>query len=96
MNCVELTARIVEISVLRYTPSGFPVVDFQLEHESSIEESGTVRKIHLLLKSIAIGNMAEKLIHLQMNTIWKFSGFLTSTKNSKSIVFHIQSIQSVS
>jgi primosomal replication protein N len=94
VNRVDLTGRIVEVSMLRYTPSGLPVVDFKLEHESSVEETGVPRKVNLTLKSIAMGTLAEKLIQLPIDTFSKFSGFLASGKNSKSIIFHIQSIHS--
>ena len=96
MNRVDLTACIVEISTLRYSPSGLPVVDLKLAHESTLEDSGASRKISLMLRSMAMGHMAEKLIQLQMYTSWEFTGFLASAKNSKSIVFHIQNFQSVS
>jgi primosomal replication protein N len=96
VNCVDLTACIVEISTLRYSPSGLPVVDLKLAHESTLEDSGAPRKVNLMLRSMAMGNMAESLIQLPIDTSWKFTGFLASAKNSKSIVFHIQSFQSVS
>ena len=93
MNRLEIVARIVEISTIRYSPAGLPVVDAQLEHESTVEEAGIQRKTHLLLKSIALGILAEKLTKLPVENSFKFSGFLASSQKSKSIVFHIQSIQ---
>jgi primosomal replication protein N len=96
VNRVELTGRIVEISTMRYSPSGLPVVELKLEHESTIEDTGIPRKIHLTLRSIAMGNVAENLIKLPIDSFWTFTGFLVSTKNAKSVVFHIQHIQSVS
>jgi primosomal replication protein N len=96
VNRVDLTGRIVEVSTLRYSPSGLPVVELKLEHESTIEDTGIPRKIYLTLRSIAMGSVAESLIKLQIDSHWLFTGFLASAKNSKSIVFHIQSIQTVS
>ena len=96
MNRVHLTARLVEISPLRYSPSGLPVVEVLLEHESQIEEAGMQRNVVLLLKSKAMGILAEKLALQAMQTTSLFTGFLANGKNSKSIVFHIHSYQPVS
>ena len=96
MNRVELIASIVEISPMRYSPSGLPVVEFRLEHESQMEEAGVSRNVKLLLKSKAVGILAEKLVLQEINTFFLFFGFLASTANSKSVIFHIHSYQSVS
>ena len=81
---------------MRYSPSGLPVVEFRLEHDSQMEEAGVSRKVKLLLKSKAVGILAEKLALQELNTIFLFFGFLASGTNSKSVVFHIHSYQSVS
>ena len=96
MNRFELIARIVEVSSMRYTPSGQPVVDIKLSHESQIEEAGIQRKVSLLMKSKAVGFLAEKLILLPLDSTFLFIGFLASGSNSKNLVFHIHSYQSVS
>ena len=96
MNRVHLTARLLEISAVRYSPSGLPVVEVLLEHESQIEEAGIQRNVALLLKSKAMGIMAEKLALQTMQTTLLFTGFLANGRNSKSIVFHIHSYQPVS
>ncbi|NDG14163.1 MAG: primosomal replication protein N [Betaproteobacteria bacterium] len=89
-------AHVEEISPMRYTPSGLPVVECRLIHESDIEEAGIVRKVHLSLKSKAVGILAEKLIRQPLHTPLLFSGFLASGANSKSVIFHIHSYQTVS
>jgi len=96
VNHVELIARIVEISALRYTPSGLPVLDIQLRHESEIEEAGIQRKLIFLIKAKVIGISAEKLVSQSMESAFLFNGFLASGSNSKHVIFHIQSYQSVS
>ena len=96
MNRVDLIAHVEEISPMRYTPSGLPVVECRLIHESDIEEAGIVRKVHLSLKSKAVGILAEKLIRQPLHTPLLFSGFLASGANSKSVIFHIHSYQTVS
>jgi primosomal replication protein N len=95
VNCLVLSANIVEISTLRYSPSGLPVVDLKLEHDSNHVEAGITRKVNLMIRSIAMGDMAEVLIQQPIGSSWSFTGFLAVSKNSKSIVFHIQSFQTV-
>jgi hypothetical protein len=40
--------------------------------------------------------MAEKLALQELNSTFLFTGFLASGTNSKSVIFHIHSYQSVS
>jgi primosomal replication protein N len=96
VNRVDLMAHVEEISPMRYTPSGLPVVECRLIHESDIEEAGIVRKVHLSLKSKAVGILAEKLIRQPLNTSFLFTGFLASGTKSTSVIFHIHSYQTVS
>ena len=95
MNRLDLTASIVEISSMRYTPSGLPVVEIRLEHESHLEEAGVLRKVNLLMKSKAVGILAEKLVLQKLNVAYLFNGFLARGTNSKSVIFHILSFKSV-
>ncbi len=81
---------------MRYSPSGLPVVEVRLEHESQLEEAGIQRKVNLILKSKAVGILAEKLALQELNSTFLFTGFLASGRNSKSVIFHIHSYQSVS
>jgi len=93
VNRFEFDARVAEVSATRFTPAGLPVVDCQLAHDSTLEEAGTQRKIQLLLKSVAMGTMAEIMLQLPLDKPCQFTGFLASTQKSKSVIFHIQSIQ---
>ena len=81
---------------MRYSPSGLPVVEVRLEHESQLEEAGIQRKVNLILKSKAVGILAEKLALQELNNTFLFTGFLASGTNSNSVVVHIHSYQSVS
>ena len=95
MNVVQLLGRVVEISSLRYSPAGLPLIDLLIEHESTVEEAGSPRQIQLRLKALAIGQIAEQIAQLELRSHWMFTGFLASSKNSKSVVFHIQRFQTV-
>ena len=96
MNHIVLNACISEVSALRYTPEGLPALDLRLEHASEIEEAGQQRHVKANVKTVAIGAVAERLIQLPLGSLWQFTGFLTSPRNSKNIVLHIQNFQQIS
>ena len=93
MNQLVLTARIAEVSPLRYTPAGLPVLELRLEHESEQVEAGTPRTVKTSVKSIAVGLMAERMGHQALDSCWLFKGFLATTRNAKHPVFHLQDFQ---
>ncbi|MDD2808309.1 primosomal replication protein N [Rhodoferax sp.] len=89
VNQLVLTASIVEIESLRYTPSGVPALNFKLEHASEITEAGKVRQVKALIKSVSLGTVAESLAKQDIGSQWVFHGFLSTPRNTKQIVFHI-------
>jgi primosomal replication protein N len=95
MNHVELSACLAEVSALRYTPAGLPALDLWLEHESELEESGQKRQVKANVRSIALGQVAERLVPQKRGSLWRFTGFVASPRNSKSLVFHIQDFQPI-
>jgi len=89
-NQLELTASLVEIDALRYTPSGLPAVNCRLEHESQTQEAGQARQVRALVKSVALGTVAEQLARQTIGSRWNFKGFVATPRNAKYLVFHIQ------
>ena len=89
-NHLELTAGIAEQKAIRYTPAGLPVIDLVLEHASSIQEAGTLRQVKVTVKAVAIGSIAERIQIQPIGSVWRFSGFLTTPKNGKNVILHIQ------
>jgi primosomal replication protein N len=92
-NQLVLTACIVELEALRYTPSGLPALNLKLEHESEIYEAGQLRQVKAAVKSVAFGVVAERLVKQAVSTSWNFNGFLATPRNGKYVVFHIQEFQ---
>jgi len=90
LNHLVLTASVLETEPLRYTPSGVPAVNSQLEHTSEISEAGQVRAVRATLKSVAFGAIAERLAKQDIGSSWNFKGFLATPKGAKKVVFHIQ------
>ena len=95
MNHVELTASIVEVSPLRYTPAGLPAANFVLDHESEVEEVGRNRQVKLSIKAVAFGGMAEQAAKLPLGKVFRFRGFLISARTNKSVIFHIQELNPI-
>jgi primosomal replication protein N len=90
VNQLVLTACLVEVSPLRYTPAGLPVLNFSLESESEVQEMGTKRQVKVSLKALAIGHLAESIGKQTLGSVWKFTGYLGAARQGKNVVFHIQ------
>ncbi len=95
VNIVKLTARIAEASPLRYTPAGIPALNLVLEHESEVEEEGVARQVKLTIRAVAFGALAETSAKSELGKLQLFTGFLINARTSKSIVFHIQSVDQI-
>ncbi len=93
MNQLVLTACIVEVSTLRYTPAGLPALNFTLDHESQVQEAGSTRQVKVSIKAIAVGALAESIGKQIIGSVWRFTGFLGAARQGKNIVFHIQEFQ---
>jgi primosomal replication protein N len=96
VNHIVLNACIAEVSALRYTPAGLPALDLRLDHESDIEEAGQQRQVKASVKTVAVGNLAAQLAQQPLGSVWQFTGFLASPRNSKNVVLHIQNFQQIS
>jgi primosomal replication protein N len=92
-NHVALTAGIAEAQPLRYTPAGLPALDLRLSHASEQQEFGMVRKVSATVRAVAFGELAQRLARQAPGSIWTFQGFLSTPRNSQSVVLHIQDIQ---
>jgi primosomal replication protein N len=89
-NQLNLSAIVLEIEPLRYTPSGMSAVNSRLEHNSEMTEAGQVRQVRAVMKSVAFGSVAEQLASQDIGSSWNFKGFVATPRGSKHVVFHIQ------
>ncbi len=94
VNQLSLTASVVEIETLRYTPSGVPALNCQLEHASEVTEAGQIRQVKALVRSVSFGSIAERLATQDIGSHWTFKGFLATPRGTKRLVFHIQEFAS--
>jgi primosomal replication protein N len=90
VNQLVLTACLVEVSPLRYTPAGLPALNFSLESETEVQEMGSKRQVKVSLNALAIGHLAESIGKQALGSVWKFTGFLGAARQGKNVVFHIQ------
>ena len=87
---MTLGAVIAEVEPLRYTPAGIPALILRLDNESECQEAETSRKVTMLIKAMAFGALAERLVKQPVGSQWEFQGFLANGRGGKQIVFHIQ------
>ncbi len=90
MNQLVLTACLVEVSPLRYTPAGLPALNFSLESDTEVQEMGAKRQVKVNLQALAIGYLAESIGKQTLGSVWKFTGYLGAARQGKNVVFHIQ------
>jgi primosomal replication protein N len=98
VNQLVLTACLVEVSPLRYTPAGLPALNFSLESDTEVQEMGdqmgtyigSKRQVKVSLKALAIGHLAESIGKQTLGSVWKFTGYLGAARQGKNVVFHIQ------
>ncbi len=92
-NELVLSAAIVELDPLRYTPAGLPALNMRLEHESDVQEAGQMRQVKAAIGAVAFGAVAERLERQAIGSVWRFIGFLATPRNGKHAVFHVQEFQ---
>jgi primosomal replication protein N len=91
VNHVALSATVIEIKSLRYTPAGIPAIEMQLSHQSSVVEAGHERTVMLEVSAIALGDIALLLADTPLGADLTIKGFLASArKGANRLVLHIQ------
>ncbi|ALV06011.1 primosomal replication protein N [Roseateles depolymerans] len=92
MNQLVLSARILELAAVRYTPAGLPALDLMLTHESQAEEAGARRKVALEIKAVAVGEIVKRVQALGLTEAAVFTGFLSAQRQGRGTVFHITAV----
>lgn len=91
-NLCSLTAQLIQVAVLRYTPAGLPVLDVVLKHHSYQEEAGAERLVECEITAKILGKDAQEWQHSDGSMV-EVTGFLAqkSLRNPR-LVLHIQTI----
>jgi primosomal replication protein N len=95
VNELQLSAAILEVSAMRYTPAGIEALDLVLNHQSEQIQIGSQRQVNLSIKALAFGEVARKLLPQTLGTRFVFHGFLTNARQVTQIRFHIQSFHPI-
>jgi primosomal replication protein N len=81
--------------VIRYTPSGMPLIDCVLHHVSEISEAGQLRQVEVEAPAIAFESVALRLANSRLDETYRFTGFVANrSRKSKRTVFHITNFDS--
>ena len=90
-NSIKLFATITAREVLRYSPSGIPILKFSVEHQSEQAEDQGQRRVLLNLDCIVIGDKAVKLDRSSVGQKLTLIGFLMNKgARSRWPVFNVQ------
>jgi len=94
VNQLKVVAKVVEKSVLRYTPAGIPIATATLMHDSKQEQAGGQRQVEFEVSAIAAGEISKRFLDIELGIAMIFTGFLArKNRNSKSLVFHVIDFQ---
>jgi primosomal replication protein N len=97
LNRVRLRARLVERSVLRYTPAGMAVTEARFSYDGALVEAGSERRLQFEFQAIGVGSVAETLAALALGTELEIDGFLApASKRSQRLRIHITGYQEIS
>jgi primosomal replication protein N len=93
MNRLILAAELVERGATRYTPAGLPALDLGLKHESEVMEDKQPRKLHLMMRAVAIGEITRAIAALPLGQVATFAGFIAASRNGRGLVFHVTAVE---
>ena len=94
MNQFRLQATLNQLSAVRYTPVGIPVLELGLHHQSEVIEANLARQLQFAMEAIALGEVALQLADLPLGSELALQGFMAPRrKDSSFLVFHIQQAQ---
>ena len=92
MNRLILAAELVERGATRYTPAGLPALDMSLKHESEVMEDKQPRKLQLMMRAVAIGEITRRIAALPLGQPANFAGFIAASRNGRGLVFHVTEV----
>ena len=92
MNRLILAAELVERGATRYTPAGLPALDLSLKHDSEVMEDKQPRKLQLMMRAVAIGEITRAVAALPLGQVANFAGFIAASRNGRGLVFHVTEV----
>jgi primosomal replication protein N len=82
-NQLILAGRLHDRKDLRVLPTGVPIFECTLWHESEVSEASASRSLGFLLAVRALGSVAERIARLQTGTSIRAWGFIAPRRQAK-------------
>lgn len=96
VNRFEVQGLISELSPMRYTPAGVPVLEFLLAHESEVIEASQPRRIAMNIMVVVMGDLAQMASKMSLGCVVRLQGFLAPVRrDSQKYRLHAQHIQQI-
>lgn len=96
MNRLDVQGQVTELSPVRYTPAGIPVLEFLISHESEVTEAGQPRQLAFVLPVLAMGDLVQMTVTMGLGQAVRIQGFLAPVrKDSPRFRLHAQRIQQI-
>jgi primosomal replication protein N len=77
---VSLTAMLTERAMVRYSPTGVPVLECRLSHRSMQQEAGLDRQVEFEIGAVALGELSARLDAIDPGTALAVEGFLAPVR----------------
>jgi primosomal replication protein N len=96
VNRLDVQGQVTELSPVRYTPAGIPVLEFLISHESEVTEAGQPRQLAFVLPVLAMGDLVQMAVTMGLGQAVRIQGFLAPVrKDSPRFRLHAQRIQQI-
>lgn len=93
-NRTILAGRLLELSALRYTPAGVPVLGFRIAHSSQQSEADVERAVDCEISAVALGPNAQLMAGAKPGEAVRLTGFLAAKSlKSRSLILHVNEIE---
>jgi len=84
LNHLVISGSLVELSPLRSTPAGVPVLEFQLFHDDEVVEAGVPRRVQCCISVVAIGEVARMFKDMPLGIQIEVEGFMAAFRKGSS------------
>jgi len=96
LNRLVITGELLELSPIRTTPAGIPVLEFRLFHDGETVEAGTPRRIQCDISVVAMAELAGMYKSLKLGSMLEVEGFIApARKGSPRLRLHATHIRLV-
>jgi primosomal replication protein N len=96
VNRLDVQGQVAELSPVRYTPAGIPILEFLISHESEVTEAGQPRQLAFVLPVLAMGDLVQMAVTMGLGQAVRIQGFLAPVrKDSPRFRLHAQRIQQI-